>query len=187
MGDAILTEDQLKSLLEQPDLSSPIGVRNIAIILLILEAGAKVGELVGKEGDASELRGGLRLEDLNLDDESPTVVFRRPRDGTERTVSIPSSTARFLVAWIELRPISDTDLVFVTGRGTRLQNRYVRRMLHDYGVAAGIDIDVKPSLLRHTFARRHFVETGDLEALAATLGHKHVVSSVRYLFGGDER
>lgn len=182
MYDTVLEPAQLESLLEQPDLSTAVGVRNMAMILLFLDAGAKVGELVGKEGSNQELRGGLRLDDLDLEQSPATITLRRPRDGSARVVELPLPTVRYLTAWLSLRPKTEADLVFVTSRGTRILNRYVRRMLHDYGVAAGITVDVKPSLLRHTFAHRRLAETGDLQRLAKTLGHRHIVSSLRYLF-----
>jgi site-specific recombinase XerD len=177
-----LHDDELTRLLKQPNLGTKVGIRNMAIILLMLETGAKSGELVGKEGDTHGIRGGLRLEDIHGDTTDRRIVLRKPSDDSRRTVALPPSAARFLDAWLAVRPRNDLDLVFVTTRGTRILNRYIRKMLHDYGVAAGIETDVKPSLLRHTFARRRLAAGDDLEQLAASLGHKHIISSVRYLF-----
>lgn len=182
MNDSILDAEQLKSLLQQPDLSTRVGIRNMAMLLLFLETGAKVGELVGKEEDRSEIKGGIRLKDLHIEETPPTITLRKPRDGETRTVELPPATVQYLRGWLALRPDTALDLVFVSNRGTRILNRYVRRMLHDYGVAAGIEVDVKPSLLRHTFARRKIEETRDVEQLARTLGHSNIVSSLRYLF-----
>jgi integrase/recombinase XerD len=182
MHDTGLTDEELTRLLQQPDLGTTVGIRNMAILLLMLETGAKSGELVGKEGDTEDLRGGLRLGDIHGDATERHIVLRKPRDDSQRTADVPPSAARFLDAWLAVRPRSDLDLVFVTSRGTRILNRYIRKVLHDYGVAAGIEADVKPSLLRHTFARRRLAAGDHLGQLAQSLGHKHIISSVRYLF-----
>jgi integrase/recombinase XerD len=188
MHDTALTDDELIWLLKQPDLGTKVGIRNMAIMLLMLETGAKSGELVGKEGDTDDIRGGLRLEDLHGGSATERcIVLRKPSDGSRRTVELPPSGARFLDAWLAVRPRSELDLVFVTTRGTRILNRYIRKKLHDYGVTAHIEADVKPSLLRHTFARRRLAAGDDLEQLAESLGHKHIISSVRYLFPESPR
>ncbi len=187
MGDTVLNEKELARLLKQPDLHTKVGIRNMAIILLMLETGAKSGELVGKEGDTEEIHGGLRLEDVQGEADGRRIVLRKPLDDSRRTVDLPPSGARFLDAWLAVRPQCDLDLVFITTKGTRIMNRYIRKMLHDYGTAAGIKTDVKPSLLRHTYARRRLAAGDGLEQLAESLGHKHIISSVRYLFTKDSR
>ena len=187
MHDTALTDEELIWLLKQPNLATKVGIRNMAIMLLMLETGAKSGELVGKEGDTDDIHGGLRLEDIQRDAAQRRIVLRKPSDGSRRTVELPPSGARFLDAWLAVRPWSELDLVFVTTRGTRILNRYIRKMLHDYGVTAHIEADVKPSLLRHTFARRRLAAGDDLEQLAESLGHKHIISSVRYLFPESPR
>ena len=138
MHDGALSDEELTRLMQQPDLGTKVGIRNMAIVILMLETGAKSGELVGKEGDADEMRGGLRLEDIHEDATKRRIVLRKPRDGSQRTADLPPSAARFLDAWLGVRPRSELDLVFVTTRGTRILNRYIRKMLHDYGVRAGI-------------------------------------------------
>ncbi|MFP4151480.1 MAG: tyrosine-type recombinase/integrase [Alkalispirochaeta sp.] len=182
MHDTFLTDGELTRLLDQPDLGTKVGIRNMAIILLMLETGAKSGELLGKEGDSDTIRGGLRLRDVHGESTDRRILLHKASDGSCRTVGVPASAARFLDAWLAVRPRCASDLVFVTSRGTRILNRYIRKTLHDYGVAAGIATEVKPSVLRHTYARRRLAAGADLEQLAESLGHKHIISSVRYLF-----
>lgn len=179
----VLTDEELRRLLSQPPVGRPVGLRNLAIMALMLETGAKSGELVGKEGapDDDQLSGGLRLGDIDIP--GRTITLRKPKDGSTRQVKLPETSAGYLAAWLEVRPKSDSDLVFLTSRGTRLMNRYVRRMLKEQGSAAGIEVELKPSLLRHTFARRHLSQTGDLAELADALGHKQIISSARYALG----
>ncbi len=180
-----LSAREIERLLNAIDLSTAIGLRNATLILLMIATGAKVGELVGKELDSGDTTGGLRKGDF--DESAGTVILRRPKDGAERTMAVPLRVRQYLQVLIESRPRANkSDLVFVTGRGTRLQNRYVRRMIHDYGRAAGLDRDVRPSLLRHTYARELLKESGDLFAVKSALGHRHLASSVRYLAEEDK-
>lgn len=179
-----LSVDEIDRLLAAIDLSSAVGVRNATMILIMIYTGAKVGELVGKEGDSDTIQGGIRVGDF--DRASGTITLRRPKDKVERVIPIPMRIQQYLLIWLDSRPETDgTDLLFVTGRGTRIQNRYVRRMISEYGRAAGIDRDVRPSLLRRTYARGVLRESGDLHVLKEALGHRHLASSIRYLEDQD--
>lgn len=179
-----LSLEEIERLIAVIDLSTAVGVRNATMILIMAFTGAKVGELVGKEGDADGVQGGIRLGDF--DRTSGTITLRRPKDKAERIIPIPMRIQQYLLIWLDSRPdAADTDLLFVTGRGTRIQNRYVRRMIGEYGRAAGIDRDVKPSSLRWTYARGVLRESGDLHVLKEALGHRHLASSIRYLDDQD--
>lgn len=175
-----LTEEECRRLLEAIDPTANVGVRNLVMILLMLEAGLKVGELVGKES-SSNVIGGLRLKDIDF--EARTLTIRKLRDGSTRRVGLSFGAAELLRAWTEQRPDSATDLVFTTMAGGRIANRYVRRMLNDLGRKAGIALPVKPSLLRKTFGNRVFEQTGSVDVLRERLGLAHVATTFRYATG----
>jgi len=156
-----LSVEEIERLISVIDLSTAVGIRNATMILIMVFTGAKVGELVGKEGGGAVVRGGIRINDYD---------------------PIPMRIQQYLLIWLDARPsVPESDLLFVTGRGTRIQNRYVRRMISEYGRAAGIDRDVRPSLLRRTYAQGVLRESGDLHVLKEALGHRHLASSIRYL------
>ncbi len=208
-----LSAEDVQALLEAPDRESRVGLRNVVIMLCMVLAGLKVGEIVGKEGDPDATEGGLRLSDVDFHKGTLRVVGKKGA----RVLEVPLQLQQFLRAWLDIRPRQTagtggrddsgtaggkaaegeavrrtggrnpaSELVFTTIKGTKIQNRYVRRMLHDYGRAAGLGVDVKPSLLRDVYARRVLKETGDLRELAARLGHQHLASSLRYLEGDEE-
>lgn len=183
-----LTKEEFARLIGVIDLTSATGVRNAALLLLMAATGAKVSELVGKESAPSGAQrsglSGARLGDLNLSEH--TLTLQSGKTGEPRLASLPLNVEQFLRSWLAVRPQTDSDLIFVTSRGTRLQNRYVRRMLHDYGEAARIEIDVRPSILRRTYASNLLRDTGSLRALQRALGHRHLASAVRYLEEEDE-
>lgn len=176
---AFLTADELNRLLSVPDRTTALGIRNTALLLVLGMGGLKVGEVVGREGGNE---GGLCVSDVDWN-EAALVV--RGKKGSRR-VELPAQAVQYLKAWVEIRPQGLTDLLFTTAKGTRLSNRYVRRMLADYGQAAGIERPVKPSMLRHTFAARILKETGDLRVLSERLGLGHLAAGLRYLHDGEE-
>ena len=175
-----LTATELERLIQTIDLSSPVSIRNATLIMVMIHTGAKTSELVGRETDdgSSAHTPGLLLEDVDL--KQHQIRLRGRRGENERWKPLPLVAEQFLRTWLTIRT-GDTDAVFVTMRGTRLQNRYVRRMLHQYGKQAGIEVDVKPSVLRRTYAARVLNETGSLTALQSALGQRHLASAARYL------
>jgi integrase len=179
-----LTQDEADRLLSAIDLSTATGLRNATLILLMIETGAKVGELVGKERSEGARVGGLRADDIDF--RAGTVTLRRPKDHKERVMPLPAKLQQYLKALIESRPPQpDRDLVFVTRRGTALQSRYVRRILTEYARAARLDRDIRPSLLRRTFALGAYSRTRDVVSLRDQLGHSSTASSLRYIEEGD--
>jgi len=181
-----LTDEEVRNLLSAIPTDRPSGLRNLAIVALMLECGLKVSELVGKEKDDGEgrrTRGGLRIEDLDWSRKKISVT--KPRDGTTREVRISDEVLGILDRWLQVRPNGDTSLVFTTMEGGRIQNRYVRHFLSEYGNRAGIVGAVKPSLLRHTFAGRVFHESGDIELLRELLGHRNISTTARYAHRRD--
>ena len=152
-------------------------MRNATMMLLLIDGALKVGELVGKERLGAEIEGGLRVSDV---DWKQAAVQIRSVGKPERTVGLSLATMQYVRAWVEQRPHSELDLLFVTRRGTKVQNRYVRRMLQEYAVAAGIGEWVRPSTLRKTGAARLLRETGDLREVQQRLGLQHFASSLRY-------
>jgi integrase/recombinase XerD len=178
-----LTEEGARALLAAAPAETPVGMRNLCMMALMLEGGLKVSELVGKEKDAAgrtirEVEGGLRIG--SIDWKQGRVRVTKPRTGERRELALSADTLEMLARWLDRRPDSDTDLVFTTMTGGRLQNRYVRQFLSDYGERAGLGRGVKPSMLRHTFAGRMFRETGNLELLRELLGHADVSATARY-------
>ncbi len=175
-----LSEEELKQLFSAPDLDTIVGIRNVTIMLLMVECGLKVGEIVGKEGaSGTAVIGGLRVGDVALSEHRLTVV--KPKRDTARQVDLSVRVAQYLTIWLAARPDhTDTDLVFTTRRGGPLSNRYVRRFLAEYGRDAGIARPVRPSLLRHTFAHRLFERTHDLDLVQRHMGLRSIAGAARY-------
>lgn len=176
---ALLSREECAALLQVPNPHTKTGIRNLCIMMLMLTAGLKVSEIVGKEkvDEEGRLIGGLRLGDIDLDEGVLTV---RKKRGQERVVALERATEIYLKHWLEKRPVSETDLVFVTHKGGKINNRYVREFLEKYGRKAGIDEKVHPSMLRHTFAGDLYERSHNIRLVQQMLGHDDISTTAVY-------
>lgn len=183
-----LKDREIENLLKAPDIGSASGLRNLAIIMLMLDAGCKVSEIVGKEkldGDGSgTAAGGLQMKDIDW--ENGIVRVYKTKQETFREIPISADTHQVLKKWISLRPQTDNDFVFTTLEGTRLQNRYVRQFLSRYTHKAGIEKPVKPSMLRHTYAKKLYQQSSNIELVRERLGHVDLSTTAVYAVPEDE-
>lgn len=179
----ILTEEEWKALLAVPDISKVSGLRNLCIIVLMLDAGLKVSEIVGKERKknsdlmSNSIEGGIRLH--NIDFDTGTVHISRKNKDT-RLVTLNDQAKRIISQWLKVRPESDTDLLFTNLQGGKVTNRYVREFLEKYGKKAGIRKKVHPSMLRHTFAKDLYSQSKNLRIVQKTLGFSNLNQTLRY-------
>jgi integrase/recombinase XerC len=158
-------------LLKAPDLASPQGLRDRAIIELIYASGLRVSELVK-----------LNLERVNLDSGEIRVWGKGSK---ERLVLIGEPAARALANYLsQSRPKllgkRSGDALFLNRYGSRLSERIVQMILEKYAALAGLDKRVHPHLLRHTFAT-HMLDGGaDLRVVQELLGHASLASTQIY-------
>lgn len=165
-----LNQEECDRLLSVPRTHTRTGLRNAAIMRILIEGGLKISELIGREtirSDAArpEERGGIRIGDILWNENS--IVVRRHG---ERRVPLSGQTMALLKQWVYTRPQSESLLVFTTLQGRPLKNRYVRHFLARYGREAGVGNSVTPSLLRNSFAHRVRESGGDTELVRARLG-----------------
>ncbi|GAJ21526.1 unnamed protein product, partial [marine sediment metagenome] len=149
---SFLTIEEINRLLEAPDLSTPQGLRDRALLELLYASGLRVSELVS-----------LNLEGVNLDTNEIRVWGKGSK---ERVVLIGKPAARALTAYLsQSRPklfgtrIRMTNALFINRYGKRLIERRVQRILEKYTNIAGIGRRVYPHMLRHTFAT-HLLDGG---------------------------
>jgi len=170
---SFLTIEEVERLLEAPDLSTPQGQRDRALLELLYASGLRVSELVN-----------LNLEQVNLDDREIRVWGKGSK---ERMVLMGEPAAEALRAYLKQgRPklfaskIRMTNALFINRYGERLIERRVQRILEKYANIAGIDKGVHPHMLRHTFAT-HLLDGGaDLRVVQELLGHANLSSTQIY-------
>lgn len=173
-----LTEEEVESLLAQPDASGAAGLRDRALLELLYATGMRVSELVH-----------LRWEDLEA---NLGVVRCRGKGGKERLIPVGKSALRAVEAYFhqgrpKLVKKSDAPFLFVNQRGSGLSRVGFWKILARYGRAAGIQTPLTPHLVRHSFAT-HLLERGaDLRSIQLMLGHSDISTTQIYTHVMKER
>ncbi len=160
--------EETERLLERPDPSTPLGLRDRALLELLYASGLRVSEACG-----------LDLGDCSLPDGDLRVMGK---GGRERIVPFGRAAERALLAYLDRgrpRLARSVPALFLNSRGGRLTTRSVRRILAAYELQAGLPRR-SPHSLRHTFAT-HLLEGGaDLRAVQELLGHRSLSSTQIY-------
>ena len=159
-------------LMAQPDVTTPAGIRDRALIELLYATGLRVSELVG-----------LRLNDLDL---GRGVLTCTGKGSKQRLVPIGDTACEWVERYLrDARPVlldgKSSPALFVNQRHAHALSRSgFWRILGAYARAAGIGEHVSPHVLRHSFAT-HLLENGaDLRAIQMMLGHADVSTTQIY-------
>lgn len=165
-----LTIDQAIGLVEAPDITTPGGRRDRALLEFLYGTGARVSEATG-----------LDLTDLDLVERTALVTGKGDK---QRQVPIGRAADEAIASWLADRiEIASTrnDAVFTNMRGGRISRQAVFDIVRKAGVRAGLNTrDVSPHVLRHS-AATHMIEGGaDLRTVQEMLGHANVSTTQVY-------
>ena len=166
----ILTAKEVELFLEQPDASDAKGCRDRAMLELLYATGIRVSELIG-----------LNLDNVNLS----ASFIRCSSRGKERIIPLYPAAVRALQDYLEhVRPQviehMDEKALFVNMNGERMSRQGFWKIIKHYQEIAGIQKDITPHTLRHSFAA-HLLENGaDLHSIQEMLGHADISSTQIY-------
>lgn len=147
----------------------PLAARDRAMLELFYSSGLRLAELVA-----------LDLGDLDLADAVVQVVGKGNK---ARRVPVGRHAIAALRGWMIQREsiaAPDQPALFVTRRGRRLSPRGVQERLKYWARRQGIEINVHPHLLRHSFASHMLESSGDLRAVQELLGHADISTTQVY-------
>ncbi len=161
-----LDVEQIEALLGAPDVTTPLGARDMAIIETIYSAGLRISELVS-----------LNIEDL---DEFAEAVRIRGKGKKERIAPLGGKAIEAIDRYLDMRRRPKRGPLFVNRDGGRLSDRSIRRNLDKHLRAAGIPPDVSPHTLRHSFATHMLNNGADLRTVQEMLGHESLSTTQIY-------
>lgn len=166
----ILTGKEVDLFLDQPDCSDAKGCRDKAMLELLYATGIRVSELIN-----------LNLSNLNLS----ASIIRCENRGKERIIPLYPSAVRALADYVDkIRPQmveqADEPALFVNLNGRRMSRQGFWKIIKHYQEKAGIQKEITPHTLRHSFAA-HLLENGaDLRSIQEMLGHADISSTQIY-------
>lgn len=167
----VLSTEEVEMLLNAPDVTQMLGLRNRAILELMYATGLRVSEVVN-----------LRLEDLHLD---VGIIQTIGKGRKERIVPIGDEAITWINNYLrdarpELCKTRRSPFLFVNFHGERLTRQGVWKNLKNEVRKAGITKNVTPHTLRHSFAT-HILENGaDLRIVQELLGHSDISTTQIY-------
>ncbi|HEV3140107.1 MAG TPA: site-specific tyrosine recombinase XerD [Vicinamibacterales bacterium] len=169
-----LSIDEVDALIAQPDVSTPRGLRDRAMIELLYATGLRVSELVN-----------VRAADLHVHEQYMTCIGKGSK---ERIVPLGGQATEWIARYLRhgrpglmgARRTPRDAVLFLNGRGERLSRVGFWKILKRYGKAAGLPRTLSPHVLRHSFAT-HLLERGaDLRAIQLMLGHADLSTTQIY-------
>ena len=174
---AVLTQEEVTRLLEQPGGTSPKELRDTAMLELLYATGIRVSELIS-----------LKVSDVNLAMEYLTCSDSHK----ERIIPFGSIAKKALSRYLELgRPklVGDEqeEWLFTNCAGQQMSRQGFWKLIKSYGKKAGIEAEITPHMLRHSFAA-HMVGNGaDLKSVQEMLGHSDISTTQVYAQIGHRR
>jgi integrase/recombinase XerD len=177
-----LTEPQVESLLNAPDTSVALGVRDRTMLELMYASGLRVSELVG-----------LKVLNVSLSDNVLRVFGKGSK---ERLVPFGEVASVWLTRYLaqpraELLAGHQSEALFVTQRGSKPGTAMSRVMfwmlVKKYALQAGITVPLSPHTLRHAFATHLLNHGADLRAVQLLLGHVDISTTTIYTHVARER
>jgi integrase/recombinase XerC len=172
--------DEVKRLLDTPPLDTWLGARDRAIMETLYSTGMRVSELVA-----------LNMDDIDFLGE---ILHIRGKGKKERIAPISSSALQVIQHYMEYRSRRaqnnanfDSKVLFVNKHGSRLSTRSVRRKMDKYLKMAGLDPNISPHTLRHSFATHMLNNGADLRSVQELLGHQSLSTTQIYTHLGTTR
>jgi integrase/recombinase XerD len=174
----VLSEADVETLLAAPDIETPAGLRDRAMIETLYATGLRVSELVG-----------LKLLNLDL---NAAVLRVTGKGGKDRLVPMGEEALHWLSRYLkESRPAmlnqGKCAEVFVTPRGAGMTRQAFWHLLKRCAQKAGIHKPLSPHTLRHAFATHLLAHGADLRAVQMLLGHADISTTQIYTHVARER
>jgi len=174
----ILSLKEIEQILEQPNVQTPLGVRDRAMLEMLYATGMRVSELTQLPTHQVSLEGGY--------------VLLYGKGSKERVVPLGSEALKWVALYLKtsrgiLSKGKESPSLFINRSGKGMSRQRFWRNLKDYAQRAGLHKRITPHLLRHSFAS-HLLERGaDLRSIQMMLGHADISTTQIYTHVTGER
>lgn len=168
-----ISPQAVEQLLEAPDTTTPLGVRDRTILELMYATGLRISELVN-----------LKLSDMHL---TMGFIQTMGKGEKERIIPLGEIASQWLDhyldgarVYLQDQSAETSEYVFLNSRGKGLSRQGIWKKVKQLALEAGIDQNVTPHTLRHSFAT-HLLENGaDLRMVQELLGHADISTTQIY-------
>ena len=172
-----LTVEEVQMLFSMPDMSTVSGFRDKTMLVFMYATGLRVSELVN-----------LKLSNVNV---SHKIVTVKGKGSKQRSIPIANFAIDYYIAYInKIRPQlikNKTDYVFLNKKGNPVTRVYFFEQIKKYASDAGIEKNISPHTLRHSFAT-HMLENGaQLRIVQELLGHSKIETTQIYTHVSNKR
>ncbi|HJV59730.1 MAG TPA: site-specific tyrosine recombinase XerD [Albitalea sp.] len=173
-----LSEAQVEALLAAPDVATPLGLRDRAMLELMYASGLRVSELVG-----------LKTVHLSL---AEGALRATGKGSKERLVPFGEEAHAWLTRYLaeargEILGGQASDALFVTGRGGPMTRQMFWKLVKQHALRGGVQAPLSPHTLRHAFATHLLNHGADLRAVQMLLGHADISTTTIYTHVARER
>ena len=167
-----LSEADVEALLAAPDPSTPLGLRDRAMLETLYATGLRVSELVR-----------LKTFEVNLD---AGVLRVMGKGSKERLVPLGEEAVDWIARYVKERKVA-ADALFVTARGAGMTRQAFWHLIRRYGTRAIPGKKLSPHVLRHAFATHLINHGADLRVVQLLLGHADISTTQIYTHVARER
>jgi len=173
----VLTESEVRLLLDTPDVSEDLGLRDRAMLEILYGCGLRISELIG-----------LNMDQIRA---SQGVLRVWGKGDKERLLPMGDVAVDWLNKYIrESRPAllrGKQEACFLSARGSAMTRQAFWYRIRDHGVKAGIKTPLSPHVLRHAFATHLVNHDADLRVVQLLLGHSSLSTTQIYTHVASER
>ena len=168
----VLNHDEMESLMNAPDIKTPLGLRDRAILETFYSTAIRVTEL-------------CNLQVYDLESERGVLKINLGKGGKDRVVPIGKRAMKWIAKYTtDIRPLfindSSENALFVSFRGNQLGKEYLSGMVRKHLLHAGIHRKGSCHLIRHTAATQMLLNGADIRLIQELLGHAKLTTTQIY-------
>ena len=172
-----LNYEETEKLLNAFDNNNYLGIRNSTILEMLYSTGIRVSEITN-----------IKCNDVSIKSKTINITGKGNK---ERIVYFGTKCCNLLEKYLNSSypqlNIDNSDYLFLSKTGKKINDREIRKIIDDASIIAGIDMKISPHVLRHTFATHMLNEGADIRSVQELLGHENLSTTQIYTHLTNEK